>query len=154
MCDTLLRSPDKEEIRATLFTIHLLKSPGPDGFHAYFYQNNWHIVGDDITKFIQTFFLTARIPEDLTQIKLVHIPKVPNPESVSQLRPISLCNTLYKLLTKLLVNRIKPLLPTMHDPPGPIWVCLESTSNGKLHSCSRTSALYSSLKRENQSLGS
>ena len=61
-------------------------------------------------------FFTAHIPEDLTQIKLVLIPKVPNPESVTQLRPISLCTSLYKLLTKLLVNRLKPFLPTMINP--------------------------------------
>ena len=89
------------------------KSPRPDGFHAYFYQRNWQIMGEDIAKFIQTLFLTACIPEDLTQIKLVRIPKVPNPESVTQLRPINLCNTLYKLLAKLLVNRLKPFLLAM-----------------------------------------
>lgn len=44
------------------------------------------------------------------------IPKVPNAESVTQLRPISLCNTLYKLLTKLLVNKLKPFLPAMIHP--------------------------------------
>ena len=69
-------------------------------------------MGEDIAKFIQTLFLIARIPKDLTQIKLVLIPKVPN----TQLRPISLCNTLYKLLTKLLVNRLKPFLPAMIYP--------------------------------------
>lgn len=44
--------------------MHPLKSP--NGFHAYFYEHNWQIVGVDITKFIQTLFITARIPEDLT----------------------------------------------------------------------------------------
>lgn len=122
MCDTLLHFLDKEEIRATLFKIHLLKSLGSDGFHAFFYQHNWQIVGEDISKFIQTLFLTDRILEDLTQIKLVLIPKVPNPQTVSQLRPISLCNTLYKLLTKLLVNRLKSFLPAMIHP-SPIWIC-------------------------------
>ena len=73
-------------------------------------------MGEDIAKFIQTLFLTACIPEDLTQIKLVLIPKVPNPESVTKLRPFSLCNMLYKLLTKLLVNRLKPFLPAMIHP--------------------------------------
>lgn len=105
-----------------LFKIHPLKSPRLDGFHAFFYQHNWQIVGEDISKFIQTLFLTDWILEDLTQIKLVLMPNVPNPETVSQLRPISLCNTLYKLLTKLLVNRLKTFLPAMIHP-GPIWIC-------------------------------
>lgn len=77
--------------------MHPLKSLGLDGFHAFFYQHNWQMVGAHIAKFIQTLFITARIPEDLTHVKLVLIPKVPNLETVSQLRPISLCNTLYKL---------------------------------------------------------
>lgn len=63
--------------------MHPLKSPGSDGFHAYFYQHNWQIVGANIAKFIQTLFITACIPEDLTQVKLVLIPKVPNLETVS-----------------------------------------------------------------------
>lgn len=94
--------------------MHPLKSP--NGFHAYFYEHNWQIVGVDIKKFIQTLFITARIPEDLTQIKLLLIPKVPTPETVSQFRPISLFNTLYKLLTNILVNRLKLFLPTMIHP--------------------------------------
>lgn len=61
-------------------------------------------------------FITSWIPEDLTQVKLVLIPKIPNPETVSHLRPVSLCNTLYKLVTKLLVNKLKPFLPTMIHP--------------------------------------
>lgn len=94
--------------------MHPLKSL--NGFHTYFYEHNWQIVAVDITKFIQTLFIMARIPEDLTQIKLVLILKVPTPETVSQFRPISLFNTLYKLLTNILVNRLKLFLPTMIHP--------------------------------------
>ena len=96
--------------------MHPLKSPGSDGFHAQFNQNNWNVVCSDISKFIQTMFITSRILEDLTQVKLALIPKVPNPETVSQPQPISLCNTLYKLLTKILVNRFKPFLLAMIHP--------------------------------------
>lgn len=72
--------------------------------------------GGEITKFIQTIFITSRIPVDLTRVKLVLIPKVPNLESVSHFRPISVCNTLYKLLTKIIVNKPKPFLHAMVHP--------------------------------------
>ena len=87
--------------------------PGPDGFHAQFFQSNWNSLGNDVAKSKQTIFITTRIPEDLTRIKLALIPKISNLETVTHLQPVSLCNTLYKLLTKLLINRLKPFLPAM-----------------------------------------
>lgn len=99
--------------------MHPLKSPDLvrlDGFHAQFFQNNWQVVGVETTEFIQTIFITSRIPMDLTRVKLVLIHKAPNPESVYQFRPISVCNTLYKLLTKILVNKLKPFLHAMIHP--------------------------------------
>ena len=70
----------------------------------------------DITKFIQTIFITGHVPHDLTAIKLILIPKVSNPKTVHQLRPISLCNTLYKLLSKIIVLRLKKFLPDLIHP--------------------------------------
>ena len=60
--------------------------------------------GSNISRFIQTIF------------KLVLIPNTPNLDMVSHLCPISLCNAFYKLLTKLLVNKLKPFLPYMIHP--------------------------------------
>ena len=44
------------------------------------------------------------------------IPKQSGPETVSQYKPISLCNTVYKIVTKILVQRLKPLLPSLISP--------------------------------------
>ena len=110
--NTLLDFPSIDETRATLWNMHPLKSPG----HAQFFQSNWNSLGTDVAKFIQTIFITTPIPEDLTQVKLVLIPKISNPKTASHLQPRSLCNTMYKLLTKLLVNRLKPFLPAMNHP--------------------------------------
>ena len=99
-----------------LSTMHPLEAPRPDGFHAHFYQHNWDIMGLEISRFIETIFITARILENLTRVKLVLIPKTPNSETVSHLRPISLCNTLYELLMKILVNILKSFLSYMIHP--------------------------------------
>ena len=86
---SFLTFPSQQEIQQTLWSIHPLKSPGPDGLHAHFFHNMWNILNSDIVHFTQTIFLTTRITHDLTKIKLILIPKVPNPETLSQFRPHS-----------------------------------------------------------------
>ena len=104
--------PTDSEIRTSLFAMKPLKAPGPDGFHPIFFQKEWHIVGLEICSNIQKWFRNGDIPKDLGQALICLIPKQQNPESVKQLRPISLCSTVYKLVTKILVNRMKPLIPS------------------------------------------
>ena len=103
--------PSREEIKQALFSMKPLKSPGPDGFHPIFFQKAWEITGDAICQNIQRWFAECNIPEDLCQALICLIPKQTSPETIKQFRPISLCNTMYKLVTKILVNRLKPLIP-------------------------------------------
>ncbi|KAL0014391.1 hypothetical protein SO802_001460 [Lithocarpus litseifolius] len=114
--NNLAAFPSIEEIRTTLWSIHPQKAPGPDWLHAQFFQHSWGTLSRDISKFIQTIFITGRVPHDLTAVKLILIPKVTNPEMVHQLRPINLCNTLYKLLSKIIVLRLKKFLPNLVHP--------------------------------------
>ena len=110
----LSRFPGYSEILSTLRSMHpLIKITRSGWFSFTIFQNNGQVVGVEITEFIQTIPISSRIPMDLTQVKLVLIPKAPNPESLYQFRPISVCNTHYKLLTKILVYRLKPFLHTM-----------------------------------------
>lgn len=51
------------------------------------------------------------MPEDMSQALICLIPKQESPETIKQFRPISLCNTLYKMVTRILVNRLKPFIP-------------------------------------------
>ena len=68
--------PLPEEIYQNFFSLPLLKAPGPNGYHAIFFQQNWHIHGPSIIHAIEEIFETATILEDWDATNLVLIPKI------------------------------------------------------------------------------
>lgn len=107
---------NKEEIKEALSMMSPYKAPGPDGFPAAFYQNNWEIVGDQISSTILNLLNNNQLPTDLGDALMVLIPKTQLPTKPSQFRPISLLNVCFKLATKMIVNRLKPLLADIISP--------------------------------------
>lgn len=93
-----------------LFQIGPVKAPEPDGLHAVFFQRYWNDVGGDLVNFIQRFFRDGTFPEEINKFLICLIPKFDNPQTIKQFRPIGLCNSAYKLVTKILVNRLRPHL--------------------------------------------
>ncbi|CAL2248627.1 unnamed protein product [Prunus armeniaca] len=112
----LTRPITLEEIKDAAFQMGATKAPGPDGFHGTFYHKYWGIIHNDIQGFTADFFTGQAIPKPLNSTQIVLITKIPNPEVVSQFRPISLCNFSYKILSKILANRLKPHLPSIISP--------------------------------------
>jgi len=104
------------EVVLALKDMKPLKAPGPDGFHAFFYQTCWPVVGDEVCDVVLGVLLGNPLPPGLNDTYITLIPKVPNAERVTQFRPIGLCNVVYKLITKCIVNRLKKLLPDMISP--------------------------------------
>uniref|UniRef100_A0A803PR88 Reverse transcriptase domain-containing protein n=1 Tax=Cannabis sativa TaxID=3483 RepID=A0A803PR88_CANSA len=104
---------EEEEVRNALFQMHPDKAPGPDGMTPGFYQRCWNTVGADIIKLVRDFFSNGELPQGLNDTHMVLIPKVKNPTTMSDLRPISLCNILYKILSKVLANPLKVILPQL-----------------------------------------
>ncbi|KAK9951084.1 hypothetical protein M0R45_006545 [Rubus argutus] len=100
-----------EEIKEASFHMGADKAASPYGFHGLFYQKFWNITNEIIVGTAKDFFSTGTMVAELNMTNIVLIPKVPNPEMVSQLRPISLCNYSYKILSKILANRLKGILP-------------------------------------------
>jgi hypothetical protein len=84
-----------------------LKAPGPDGMPALFYKKFWDITGKDVVREVKTLINGGDMPESWNDTTVVLIPKVPNPEKLKDLRPISLCNVIYKIASKVLSNRLK-----------------------------------------------
>lgn len=100
----------QEEVKRALFDMAPYKAPGPDSFPAGFYQKAWAIVGKTLSDLVTDYFRTGVLPEGINDTLISLIPKTAHPESVTQFRPISLCNVSYKIITKVMVNRIKPIL--------------------------------------------
>ena len=73
----LLKKPfSNAKIRKALFDMAPLKSSGPDGIHAAFYQSMWEFVGDSLCRFSLSFFHSSTLLEGFNDTLLVLIPKV------------------------------------------------------------------------------
>lgn len=99
-----------EEIHFALFDMKPLKAPGSDGFHASFYQKAWQVVGQSVFKQADMFLKSGMMAEGMNDTLIALIPKNNCSTSASQYRLISLCNVIYKIITKAMTNRIKPIL--------------------------------------------
>ncbi|XP_060961840.1 uncharacterized protein LOC133032039 [Cannabis sativa] len=106
----LLQPISTDEVRHALFQMHPDKAPGPDGMGPGFYQKHWDVVGPDIVNMVTDFFATGMISSGLNVTNLVLIPKKKNFISMSDMRPIALCNVLYKVLSKVLANRMRSII--------------------------------------------
>ncbi|XP_039116442.1 uncharacterized protein LOC120251854 [Dioscorea cayenensis subsp. rotundata] len=111
--EDLIKPVTKGEVFRTLRSMPRGKSPGPDGFNVEFYLFYWNVLGDHIFKAITHFFTTAIIPSSWGKTFVVLIPKVDHPQKVTDFRPISLCNVCYKLISKILAERLKVILPKL-----------------------------------------
>lgn len=104
---TLTECFTKEEVLTAFKHMSPLKSPGPDDFNPRFYQSYWHIVGDEVTSVILKFFNEGIFYSCINFTYIVLIPKISNPLLASDFRLISLCNVIYKLVSKVLAKRLK-----------------------------------------------
>jgi hypothetical protein len=111
MNQSLIRPFTEEEVRFALFQMHPLKSPGPDGYSASFYQKSWDLVGSDVTRAALHVLNRGSFDVGLNTTNICLIPKVAAPTQVTEYRPISLCNVLYKIKSKAIANRLKTVLP-------------------------------------------
>ncbi|XP_057432405.1 uncharacterized protein LOC130725171 [Lotus japonicus] len=112
----LIQPVSYEEVRRAIMAMQSFKAPGVDGFQAFFYKQYWHILGHDLHTMVADAFVASKGESSLLETFIVLIPKVENPLRFKDLRPISLCNVAYKVITKVLVNRFRPLLDELVGP--------------------------------------
>lgn len=90
----------EEEVCLALSQMHPLKSPRADGYLAIFYQKSWPAIGQEICKAVLHFLNGGSFDEAINSKNIVLIPKVTSPTTLTEYRPISLCNVLYKFIAK------------------------------------------------------
>lgn len=111
---TLIPAPD--EIASVLFKLNQNKAPGPDGLTSGFYKASWSVLGPEVVDSVRHFFYSSFLPASTNATILSLVPKHPGASLITEYRPISCLNTLYKVISRLLVKRLKPLLPSLIVP--------------------------------------
>jgi len=95
----------RREVEVALKQMHPHKAPGPDGMNPFFYHKFQNVVGNDVSNAVLAILQGHSIPPMMNHTIVTLIPKKPKPSSMNDFRPISLCNVVYKLVTKAISNR-------------------------------------------------
>ncbi|XP_056850727.1 uncharacterized protein LOC130500048 [Raphanus sativus] len=111
MNESLTAPVTEWEVKLALFAMHPEKAPGPDGMTALFYQKFWDIVKEDLTLMVNKFLTDGIMHDGLNETNICLIPKTTKSNEMAQFRPISLCNVSYKIISKVLCQRLKKVLP-------------------------------------------
>jgi hypothetical protein len=86
------------------------KSLGPDGFTSNFFQKYWKIIRKGIWEVVDESRKSGSILKYFNATFLVLIPKEKEANTTEKFKPIAICNVIYKIVSKLVANRLKPLL--------------------------------------------
>ncbi|GKA99799.1 RNA-directed DNA polymerase, eukaryota, partial [Tanacetum coccineum] len=104
--DDLERMVTKEEVKKAVWDCGSDKSPGPDGFSFSFFRHFWSTIEKDIIEAVDCFFTYGDMPNGCNSIFIALIPKIIDANMVKDFRPISLIGSLYKVIAKILTNRL------------------------------------------------
>jgi hypothetical protein len=108
--------PDKAEVLEALTSLGSTKAPGPDGFTTLFYKKYWHLIKKEVLVCVDQFFSNHCFLREQNQSFIALIPKSSGSHTAHQFRPIGLCNIVYKIISKILANRLKATLPKIISP--------------------------------------
>lgn len=108
--EMLLKDINEKEVKSVVFSLGANKAPGPDRLSGLFFHKAWNTIGQEVTKLVRDFFKNGILPEKINETHITLVPKIPNPEEIGHFRPISCCNFLMKIITRIMALRMKPLM--------------------------------------------
>ncbi|XP_059436099.1 uncharacterized protein LOC132169027 [Corylus avellana] len=106
----LERDFEEEEVKKVVFKMNGNKASGPDGFSLAFFQACWDVVREDIMRVFSAFHTGGMFVKSLNASFISLIPKIPGATNLKDFRPISLVGGMYKIIAKVLANRLKVVL--------------------------------------------
>ncbi|GJV23314.1 RNA-directed DNA polymerase, eukaryota [Tanacetum coccineum] len=95
-----------DEIKKAVWECGTDKAPGPDGFTFGFFRKFWHLVENEVQDAVRYFFYNNDLPNGCNSSFIALIPKIPDANLVKDFRPISLIGSIYKIIAKILTNRL------------------------------------------------
>ncbi|XP_027158377.1 uncharacterized protein LOC113759998 [Coffea eugenioides] len=104
------------EVNEVIFSMDEESAAGPDGFTGKFFMSTWEVVAMDIQRAIVRFFCGTMLPRSVSATSIVLLPKIQCPQDFTQYRPISLCNFINKVISKILSFRLAKVLPHIISP--------------------------------------
>jgi len=107
---SLVRPFTMEEVKAAVWDVDSFKCPGPDGITFGFIKDFWDMLKADVMRFLVEFHRNGRLSKGINSTFIALIPKVDNPHRLNDFRPISLVGSLYKILAKVLANRLRSVI--------------------------------------------
>ncbi|GJV57301.1 RNA-directed DNA polymerase, eukaryota [Tanacetum coccineum] len=102
-----------DEIKIAVWEYGINKSPGPDRFTFEFFQKYWKIMGQDIVAAVTEFVSTGKFPPGCNSTFIALIPKIHDAKIIKDFRPISLIGSIYKIIAKILANRLILVIPDL-----------------------------------------
>lgn len=97
-----------------------------------FYQKYWDLVGKNVTDCVLHTLNSGVMPIGLNETFICLIPKVKSPQKITEFRPISLCNVSYKIMSKVLANRLKRILAEVVNESQSAFVPRRQITNNAL----------------------
>jgi len=99
-----------EEVKEALWDCDSFKCPGPDGITLGFVKDFWDVLKGDVMRFLVELHRNGRLAKGINSTFIALIPKVDNPHRLNDFRPISLVGSMYKILAKVLANRLRSVI--------------------------------------------
>ena len=146
--NSMLVAPfQEEEVRQAIWDCGSDRCPGPDGFNFKFIKKFWQLFKPDVLRFLDEFHANGVFPRGCNASFLALIPKVSDPHLLNDYRPISLIGCMYKIVAKLLVKRMKKVMPSIINEAQSAF----TEGRHLFHSALITNEVIDEAKRSNKS---